>query len=76
MTYKKTNSIEYITQVEAVSAGVTIKTMSMTGTARTENTGPRMSLSIMKQPTFNWSSKELQKRGKMLQNLNQNQKKD
>ena len=32
--------------------------MAMAGTARAENTGSRMSGSIMKQPAFNWSEKD------------------
>ena len=54
MTNEQTNSNHYI----AKAARVAIQTMSVYSAARTENVGLRMNRPIMKQPTFNWSSKD------------------
>ena len=58
MENKKTKANEYIAQAVAEATGVVTQTMSMASAARTENVGPRMSRPIMRQPTFNWSSKD------------------
>ena len=58
MANEETNSNEYIEKAVAEAARVAIQKMSMACKARTENEGPRMSGPIMKQPTFDWSSKD------------------
>ena len=59
MSNEQINSNQYIAQAVAEASRLAIQTMSVAGTARTENAGPRMNRPIMKQPTFNWSSKEM-----------------
>ena len=58
MANEQTNSNEYIAQAVAEAAEVAIQTMPMSNTARSENGEPRMSGPIIKQPTYNWSSKD------------------
>ena len=58
MANEKTNSNEYTAQAVAKAARVAIQTISIAGAARAENMGPRMNSPIMKQPTFNLSSKD------------------
>ena len=52
MASEQTNTNEYITQAVAKAARVAIQTISVAGTARAENAGPRVSEPIMKQPSF------------------------
>ena len=58
MASEETNTNEYIAQAVAKAVRVSIQTMFMAVTARTESVGPRMSGPIMKQPTFDWSTKD------------------
>ena len=58
MANEQTNSNEYIAQAVPKAARVAIQTLYTAGAARRENVGSRMSGPIMKQPTFNWSSKD------------------
>ena len=58
MANEQTNTNEYITQAVVKAARVAMQTMSTARTARAENTGPRMSRPIMKQPTFDCSAKD------------------
>ena len=55
---EQTNSNEYIAQTVAKAARVAKQILSVTGAARTENAGPKMSGPIMKQPTLYWSSED------------------
>ena len=57
MASEQTNSNEYIAQAVAKAAKAVIQTMFTASAARAENVGHRMSRPIMKQPTFDWSSK-------------------
>ena len=58
MAYEQTSTNEYITHTVPEAAWVAIQTITTAGTARTENMGPKMSGPIMKQPTFDWSTKD------------------
>ena len=48
MASEQTNTNEYIAQAVGKAARVAIQTISVAGTARAENSGPKMSVSIMK----------------------------
>ena len=58
MINEQKNSNEYIAQAVAEAARATIQTMAMVSKTRAENTGPRISGTIVKQPTFNWITKD------------------
>ena len=45
-------------QVVAEAARVAIQTMATASTSRQGNAGPKMIRPMMKQPTFNWSTKD------------------
>ena len=58
MASKQTNQNEFIVQVVAKATRVVIQTLAIAGTTRVDNAGPKMSGPIMKQPMFDWSTKD------------------
>ena len=58
MASRWTNINEYIAQAVVKAARMAIQTMSAAGTAGAENARPRMSGPIMKEITFDWSTKD------------------
>ena len=58
MASEQISQTEFITQAVVEAARVAIQTMAMASTTRQDNTGLKMSGSIMKQPTFNWNAKD------------------
>ena len=73
-----------IPQAVGETAKVVLQTKAMAITTRAENVGPRNSWSCMKQPTFNWNSKDMYtelrnfklKVKNMFQNCNINKEKE
>ena len=58
MTSKQINQNEFITQAVAEATRVAIQTMVITGMARQENAGTKMSELILKQPMLNWRAED------------------
>ena len=56
MASKQISQNKFITQAVAKAAKAAIQTMAMASTSRQANVGLKMSVSIMKQPTFNWNA--------------------
>ena len=58
MANKQISQSEFIVQTVAKVARVAIQTMAAASTSRQDNAGLKTSRSIMRQPTFNWSTKD------------------
>ena len=58
MTSEQISQNEFITQAVAKGARVAIQIMATTCTSRQDNAELMMSGSIMKQPTFNWNTRD------------------
>ena len=52
MASDQTNDKEAITQAVAVATRAAIQAMAAAGAERTQNAGPRLGRSMLKQPTF------------------------
>ena len=58
MASEKLSQKGFITQAVAKASRATIQTMVMASTLRQDSAGLKMSGSIMKQPKFNWHTKD------------------
>ena len=54
MTSKQTNTNEVIEQTVAEATSAAIQAIAVVRAERTQNVGPRLGGSMMKQPTSNW----------------------
>ena len=58
MATEQTNANEAIGQAVAQATKAAIQAMAVAGPERTQNAGPKLGMSIMKQLIFHWSSTE------------------